>query len=81
MMSEWQPIDTAPQRGVVLVLSAVTGVHMAKRAGTYWFIVTDTYGTEAFEWIGDTYDRVLIPAPVTHWMPLPPGPAEDGETT
>ena len=68
-MSNWQPIETAPKDGaVVLGYSCdVTGPVFASMAwseelGT-WALEPTAWGDQSWEW-----------PEVTHWMPLPESP-------
>lgn len=68
-MTDWQPIDTAPMDGRVIV--------------TDGFVVGEAAYYSAYEgwwWAGshplDATDGQLAYDP-THWMPLPPPPKDD----
>lgn len=61
----WQPIETAPKDGTVVVLAEWSDYHGAWQFGTgYWRRYLPGFG-DGFGWIGH--------AP-THWMPLPDPP-------
>ena len=60
-MSEWQPIDTAPQDGSMILLW-IEGYH-PMTGGWSW------YDADSGGW--DTRIGFL---PFTHWMPLPEPP-------
>jgi hypothetical protein len=76
-MSEWQPIETAPQDQELLVLRRDGVMHVAKISG-----ISDKFGILSADFgnatctfffpIGDNYDSDGdVP---THWMPLPEPP-------
>lgn len=72
---EWQDIGTAPRDGTeVLAFDPDVGVC----AVLFW----DEEGGWVSSWAGDvTYNQILVEPIVcspTHWMPLPPPPAEKG---
>lgn len=61
-MSEWQPIETAPKDGTIILLwYKAIGHEMAFWNGKSW----DD---------GDFYDNLGSDADFTHWMPLPKAP-------
>lgn len=62
---EWQPIETAPKDGTPVLV-----------ATAFW--VRDAYWSHAFE--GWYSNHSAVPPP-THWMPLPPPPADMENTT
>lgn len=60
-MSEWQPIETAPKEGALVLLWIEGGVEIGFWNGKTW----DD---------GNFYDDIGTP---THWMPLPEPPKHD----
>ncbi len=67
-MSEWQPIDTAPKDGTLILA-------YARRKGkpyfrvTWWRQESDRVGYVGWGEFNDTY------WPATHWMPISEPPA------
>jgi len=64
----WQPIETAPKDGTWCLLYETFGDHK----------VTGSYDDELHCWCDNT-DLTSNINP-THWMPLPPAPAQEGES-
>ena len=72
-MSEWQPIETAPDDGTLVLVSSREGIWIsARKKGRR---TADGYGPfDGCDWyMGDS--RSAAP---THWMPLPK-PPETGD--
>lgn len=70
-MSEWQPIETAPEKKDILVAAP------DKDSG--WVAWVDWYngGGHQNESSWSTFPRLVwLPMLPTHWMPLPPPPVE-----
>lgn len=65
----WQPIETAPKRGDVLVYCSDTCEQMV----AFW-----SRRLEGWQFALGPYDGAHICTP-THWMPLPEPPKEDDE--
>ncbi len=65
-MSEWQPIETAPKDGTSILLYA------CERDVDVYSVV------EGFTFEGDWLTQFGY-VDATHWMPLPPAPAEGGK--
>lgn len=75
-MSEWQPIETAPKDGTLILLFRPTALPWGKVAPGKWNSQADHKRPSPFwdMWlrIGGTYEsRAWEP---THWMPLPAPP-------
>ena len=75
-MSEWQPIETAPKDGTVILGIYVNGKYDPDYSiicwgGRTWVGMCDGY--ESIEAQGDTYTEYHTPF-CTHWMPLPDPP-------
>jgi hypothetical protein len=67
-MSEWQPIETAPTRGDVLLYCAETGEQFVAFLGT-----SMEEGDQ--EWVfARGPDLAFIVRDPTHWQPLPEPP-------
>jgi len=73
-MMEWQPIETAPKDGSVVLLyrglNVVAG-WFVRGADYEWYFVDDTRLDEHENIDPNAYVRDFPP---THWMPLPPPP-------
>lgn len=78
-MSEWRPIETAPQDGTE-ILAIYANEWMGRPDGDYsivrwerkgWVAQADSQRAIAAQ--GDTYTEYVEPF-VTHWMPLPEPP-------
>lgn len=68
-MTQWQPIETAPKDGtIVLVFSPTDGTHSATFE-VYW---SKKCWNVAWNDCGRDGDVEIYN--VTHWMPLPPAP-------
>lgn len=62
-MSEWQPIETAPNSEKVVIFSVPTReIPIMARGDDYWLNRVEGKGTAY--WLDGA----------THWMPLPPPP-------
>lgn len=61
-MNEWQPIETAPKGGYIVV---------AVPWGSKWSF--HQVHNEYDDWIDVSSDKIVSP---THWMPLPNPPTE-----
>lgn len=65
-MSEWQPIETAPLKGEIMLYDAYdeiicVGEASVRRGTVRWYPVPSSRDSESLE-------------KVTHWMPLPQKP-------
>ena len=78
-MTEWQPIETAPEGAVDLLVfcppyrekySDMYGVFHAKRDGEDFFVPSPD------STCGNWETLLVVP---THWMPLPPPPKKGDE--
>jgi hypothetical protein len=72
MMSEWQPIETAPKDGTTLIL----GWLQRDRVSIGWFgPKLSTHGVNyGDDWGYGTEWDCKYSTPPTHWMPLPEPP-------
>jgi len=80
VVSEWQPIDTAPKDGTVILVFLLNFWTISCRITTAaWSSTESLRATGDGEWLVDApaHHPPLTP---THWMPLPPPPAERGST-
>lgn len=67
VMSEWQPIETAPKDGTYIILARFYGASVEEVVGGDWNLhpKAGEEGLHGFEaWISHA----------THWMPLPAPP-------
>ena len=68
---QWQPIETAPKDGTVIILFDGKSVWAGRWIGHSYYpwvaIDNHIYGP-----------RGLKAKDVTHWMPLPPPPTDEG---
>lgn len=71
-MSEWQPIDTAPKDGSLIL---TWGPHHVGVARWLDYAREPYLPDPSYRWAGwiDNYDGEDIPEP-THWLPLPAPP-------
>ena len=77
-MMEWQPIETAPRDGTLVILGSNKevgeGSYVKYSGGGHkvdgWVLSTDHHGL-------DHYYADIMQHPPTHWMPLPPPPPTD----
>ena len=77
---EWQPIETAPKddEAILITLHNARGEYVGQSV-VYW----STYDNEGYADEGHWHcnaskhvsDRVSYTSPLSHWMPLPPPPA------
>lgn len=66
-MSEWQPIETAPKKGDVLVFCKSSGEQMV------------AFHLEGRKWqFAETPERAVVCAP-DYWRPLPGAPNESDQ--
>jgi hypothetical protein len=73
MISEWQPIETAPNdKGLILLYLSGDGYNGARLSN----IVVGVLTGSGWYSISDGYAGVVSGAP-THWMPLPAPPSTD----
>ena len=72
-MSEWQPIETAPKDGTVILQWHPCG----NLWPAYYLIVQWSPSCEAWMSPIDTDSSYFFPG--THWMPLPAPPHKTGE--
>lgn len=68
-MSEWQPIETAPKDGTIVLL------HRGILCFGYYFVGADKSCGWITSKIARNHDLQTIEPP-THWMPLPAPPTE-----
>ncbi len=75
---EWQPIATAPKDGKLIML--YDGVHGVPILAHYRDDGDERAGRYGrFVWRMQEEAGSIAERAVTHWMPLPPPPAADGE--
>ena len=70
-MSEWQPIDSAPRDGDVLIFVKETGEQFV----AYWGTAIED-GDQAWTFARGNGLSFIVRNP-THWMPLPSPPATE----
>ena len=70
MSTSWQPIETAPKEGSVIVFGRWEEGH--EFDGQPWWNIAGCTETGIY---GDWYDEAIP----THWMPLPEPPQTRGE--
>lgn len=63
-MTEWKPIETAPEEGCFLISDGHMVVYAAREKGDYWDIA-------GYKWPAPQPKAKLG---ITHWMPLPEPP-------
>ena len=73
IMTDWQPIETAPRDGTEVLLYDECGVTVGS------FRADDNFPEDAPLWLDNSYDDfscgfASIPVIATHWMPLPEPP-------
>jgi len=67
MPHQWQPIETAPKDGTVILIAEFTR--------PVWSVVSAKWCKEWHEPSWDTISKHCLYNNPTHWMPLPPPPA------
>lgn len=67
-MSEWQDISTAPKDELIFAVD--------RKRGYASLVISDGAEWEALTFEGSRTGTGFYP---THWMPLPPPPAQEGE--
>lgn len=76
LAQRWQPIETAPKDGTVVMLYREMPPWRVRGFGYYWKQSEVLHG-----WVARGFDEppgeLGLAAP-THWQPLPPAPREDG---
>lgn len=76
-MSEWQPIETAPQETAVLLWYPWKGCKTPHSPLGFTYIGRWTStGTDDIDTWRDTVDYELLGEGATHWMPLPEPPVQ-----
>lgn len=83
-MNDWQPIATAPKDGthVIVCDRSDDSFPFSQRPPTvaHWFGPPDLPGLRSGGWyLSVSYTEQPRLNWPTHWMPLPPPPAADGE--
>lgn len=68
-MGEWQKIDENTPKGKHVLLSGF--IHGIPEMGR-WIDI-------GIQWIDGDWDYLLASSPPTHWRPLPPPSAREGE--
>jgi hypothetical protein len=70
-MAEWQPIETAPKGGTVIM-----AWHIAHKCpvSVLWKDGGFPYQGERLSWIERTYTTSWPERAFSHWMPLPEAP-------
>jgi hypothetical protein len=70
-VDSWKPIDTAPkEHGKRILLGCGQYTREGWWGGSHWY-VNGSYNGECGRPLFDGFDRMP-----THWMPMPPSPAE-----
>jgi len=67
MCNEWQPIETAPKDGTIIIVRG--GVAYWRERTSHWDGAAGWWTIAGFDWPGRP-----IQWEVTHWMPLPEPP-------
>lgn len=70
-MNEWQPIETAPKDGTIILGYDDSGVVAAMR-----FVVPMYGGHPEWELAELSWPNDSMSAYPTHWMPMPPPPQQ-----
>lgn len=68
-MSAWQPIETAPMDGTSILVCVTHNIGPDEWETVQWV----DWARLPFVW-PHYLDRIDIPFPPTHWMPLPEAP-------
>lgn len=68
----WQPIETAPKDGSEILVSLTHSLGDDEWENVRW---VDTYFDGGWFWYRN---RIDIPFPPTHWIPLPTPPEQQG---
>jgi hypothetical protein len=72
---QWQPIETAPKDGTAIDLWSVGGFRYPSAA---WDFIPPVNG---WGWTDTNHHgSVEEYGPFSHWLPLPPPPAQEGDT-
>lgn len=71
-MTQWQPINTAPKDGTVVVLFERCGEPFTARYRGKWLPITYHLEADGSWWDAPFIRSNFNPAHITHWMPLPP---------
>jgi hypothetical protein len=71
---DWQPIKTAPRDGTDILVCMTHNLPDGEWETIQWV----DWARDTIEW-PIFRDRIDIPFPPTHWMPLPDAPQETGE--
>lgn len=77
-MTDWQPIETAPRDGAVVLLKAVwNGEDLMPPIRGKWSTDKTRGGGPGMVrdgWIGENGNPFAVSYDPTHWQPLPPPP-------
>ena len=76
---EWQPIETAPKDGTIVLLLVVPKYRRGWRGISSIPLPGYAFDGLDFSWVALNHDLAIGGVDATHWMPLPPPPAEQGE--
>lgn len=80
-MSEWRTIESAPKDGVTPILGYVPTIY----GGMIETVVLVHWQGGGSDWCRRACTErggvIRLNATPSHWMPLPPAPASDGEGT
>jgi len=74
VMSEWQPIETAPKDGTYVMVSNGGGVWVARYKGVFVSGWVPPIPWQSMMLNHDHIPSAKRKGPPTHWMPLPPNP-------
>ena len=74
-MTEWQPIETAPKDGTIILVAIEHYDGPLLHDIVWWNDYYDYWESAGYDWKPVKYDEVKH---IFHWMPLPPPPKKDG---
>ena len=75
-MTEWQPIETAPRDGIIIVCARNEPFKIKYDRGWWWEIVSDCLSDDGYEYYNGVHEERIHNA-FTHWLPLPPMPTQE----
>lgn len=73
-MTDWQPIETCPERTYVDVWAVLPGVHPCRWPASFWTPELSPPGIRAVPVEGRYWQGVAFGWRPTHWTPVPQGP-------
>lgn len=78
VMTDWQPIETAPKDGTAILAWPIWGGGFYSPEGETQIAYVMRWEERKSIWVEASGEEYMQCSP-THWMPLPPAPKKGGE--